>query len=156
MTLQEEVNYAIRQLGKVARQSKTDGRVALRKAAKPLIASARSKAPQSDEPHHRYLNGEMVATYYPGNLRRSIRALTFRRSGAVFVGPNLAGSGWKGVFQGNKVDGYYAHMVEFGTSNQRPQPFMRPTAREVGPAALKIAVAEIKKQIETYANSIAI
>ena len=154
MTIQEEVDMAIKKLYKVSARARVDSRAALRSGAKPLIASARAKAPQSDELHHRYLGGKKVATYHPGNLRRSIRALTFRRSGAVFVGPRLNKS--TGDFKGNRVDGYYAHMVEFGTIYQRPQPFMRPTAREAGPAALKIAVTELTKKIEKYANSIAI
>lgn len=155
-SIQAEVNNAIRQLRKVSARARTEGRSALRKGARPLVIAAKSKAPVSDEPHYRYLNGEIVATYHPGNLRRSIRALIFSKSDAVFVGPKIDKSGSGGVFKGARTDGYYAHMVEFGTAYQRPQPFMRPAAQEAGREALQIAVRELKAQVDKYANSISV
>lgn len=103
----------------------------LGKAAKPLIKSAKSKVDSSDAPHKRYdSNGNHVATYYPGNLKRSIRILPLRRSQDIFVGPYTTKGSSQGDFRGNRVDGYYAHMVEGGTINYQAKPYMRPAAEE--------------------------
>ena len=115
----------------------------LRSAADHFVDAARANIKDSTKAHHRYSHrgkltsrlkagkgsGRVIATYKPGNLRRSIQILRhgkFRRLQSVFVGPKADRSP-SGVF-GNedKVDGYYAHMVEFGTVNSAPQPFMRP------------------------------
>jgi HK97 gp10 family phage protein len=71
-------------------------------------------------------NGDLAATYYPGNLRRSIKTIVFRNNNTdVFVGPKVRKGQARGDFKGNRVDAYYAHMVEKGTSKQPPQFFMR-------------------------------
>jgi HK97 gp10 family phage protein len=78
---------------------------------------------------------------------------------AVIIGPKLArssGGPAEGQFSGNRVDGYYAHFVEFGSLTIPPKPYMRPAATQAGPAGLRIAVTELKKAIDKYANSIAI
>lgn len=152
----EEVNDAIRKLQKVSTQAKRESQSAFRKVAPELINAIKSRAPQSDEPHHRYSNGQIVATYYPGNLRRSFKTLVFRNSPAVFVGPKLDKGGSGGKFKGNRTDGYYAHFVEFGTESQPPRPFVRPAADATGPIVLKKAADLLKQKIESYARSISI
>jgi HK97 gp10 family phage protein len=160
MTIQEEVNEAIRKLQKVSDRVKADSNTALRAGAKPIVSTAKSLAPRSKEEHYRYKDGRKVATYYPGNLRRSIRVLPLRKTkSAVIIGPKLArssGGPAEGQFSGNRVDGYYAHFVEFGSLTIPPKPYMRPAATQAGPAGLRIAVTELKKAIDKYANSIAI
>lgn len=97
-------------------------KAAARRAAKPLVKSARRKAPSKT-----------------GNLRKSIGTIGLRShngAAAVFVGPR---SGRR-----NKYDGWYAHFVEFGSrgvvryntkhrkkgqrykSDNKAKPFMRP------------------------------
>lgn len=101
----------------------------VRPASKILIAKAQSNISDSDKPHKRYSTpklsdklrapkgmGKVVATYYPGNLRKSIQELRLRRTFAILVGPRVNKRGSKGDFgKGKRVDGYYAHMVEFKT-----------------------------------------
>lgn len=147
-SLQEEINDLIRKLGKVADNAKVESRRALGEGAKPLIAAIQAKAPVSPAPHFRYKNGVAIE-YKPGNLRRSIRKLVFRRSSAIFVGPKVDKSG-----TGSMPDGYYAHFVEFGTVHQSPQPFVRPAAESVGPVALEIAARALKRQIEKYGRTL--
>lgn len=80
----------------------------LRRNAKPLVVRAKANIPKAAKPVHRYKNGKIVATYKPGNLRRSIRVLPLRRTKAVFVGPVTGGN--------RKIDGYYGHFMELGTA----------------------------------------
>lgn len=145
-SLQREIDVLIKRLYAVSDKGKRESQAIFKVAAKPLIAAIKARAPVSDGPHSRYKDGSIVATYKPGNLRRSIRSLTFRRSAAVFVGPKLDKTGSGGV------DGYYAAWVEFGTESQSPQPFVRPAVAETGSAVLGIAARALKKQIETHAQ----
>jgi len=84
-----------------------------RKAAKVMVEEMRSQIPQSKKPHHRYSKGKIVATYYPGNLRRSIGVIRLKNSFFKWIGPRKSRNS-KGEFKGSKVDGYYANFVEYG------------------------------------------
>jgi hypothetical protein len=111
----------------------------LNPAANILVNAARDNVPESNEPHYRYSTaklvkgirapkgkGNIVAVYSPGNLKKSIRRLTFRKSSAVFVGPKLSKRSKFGEFgKGNRVDGYYAHWMEFGSAHFGGIGFMR-------------------------------
>lgn len=152
MSLQSDVNELVRKLNKVAVNAKRESQAAFREGAKPLVEAIKAGAPVSDDEHYRYKGGRIFATYKPGNLKRSFRTLTFRRSAAVFVGPKLDKTGSGGQFSGQRTDAYYAHMVEFGTINQAPQPFVRPAAASTGPVALRIATQALKRKIDAYAN----
>lgn len=153
-----EVDDLIRALYMVSDHAKRESKKAFRQAAKPLIAEIKSRAPVSNEPHSRYLGGQIAATYYPGNLKRSIKTLAFRRSAAVFVGPKMQfGDSAKGEFRGNKTDGYYAHLLEFeyGLPGNLPQPFIRPGAAAAAPTVLRIARTEIDRAIQSFARQYA-
>ena len=154
LKIQDEIDDLVRKIYAISNNAKKESQAAFRIAAKPLIAEIQARAPVSNEEHDRYLGGKVVATYKPGNLKRSIKTLTFRRSSAVFVGPRLNKGGSTGTFSGNRTDGYYAHLMEFeyGLGGKRPQPFIRPGAAAAGPAALKIAVREIKSSIDNWAK----
>ena len=67
--------------------------------------------------HHRYFRGGgWAATYYRGNLRASIRAITFKRSSAVFLGNKTRkGAAARGIFIGSRADGYYGRFLEGGS-----------------------------------------
>jgi HK97 gp10 family phage protein len=111
----------------------------LRDAAKPLVMAARNNAPVGVRVHYRYNQGAVVAEYYPGNLKRSLQILDLKKSPDVFVGPKVA-KGSKGTFKGRRTDAYYAHMVEYGTSQAPAQPFMRP--------AWSATEGEVRRRVE--------
>ena len=101
-----------------------------KQAAEPLIDVAKSKAPIYNKDHYRYKNGKRIATYSPGNLKRSIDFITIK--GRLFVGPKISrrGSG-AGRFSGRRVDAFYAHWVEYGAARPnggitKKTPYMRP------------------------------
>ena len=161
--LQAEMNTLIRRLREVSNDAKRESQQAFKEAAPLLISAIEARAPQSDAPHYRYSTpkatkalrapkgfGRIAATYMPGNLKRSFRALTFRRSAAVFVGPKAFKGNPQGIFSGRRVDPYYAHMVEFGTEKQKAQPFVKPAAESAGPTVLAIATRLLKRQIEKH------
>lgn len=121
-------------------------------AAKPLVDAAQTSAPVGINVHYRYKgngkgkkrsgkgHGTIVATYKPGNLKGSIQVLKkLRKSKNVFVGPAVN----KGkVFGPTKSDGYYAHMVEYGTSQKSARPFFRPALeRSRGQVLRRIEIA---------------
>lgn len=108
-----------------------------------MVEAARNNAPISAKPHFRYGSGgklssgirapkgkgKIVAKYVPGNLKNSIRTLTFRRDrSAIYVGPKLAKrqTGFK-TYGANRttVDAYYAHIVEFGSRYYPARGYMR-------------------------------
>jgi len=101
--LQSEIDTLIRRLRKVGGQTKRQSTAALRKGARPIVTAAKANAPKSDAVHYRYKNGT-PQPIRPGNLRRSIRVLPFRKTAAVLIGPRM----YKG-----DPDGYYAHLMEF-------------------------------------------
>lgn len=149
--IQEEINGLIHKLRRVSTTAKKDSQQAFKEAAPLLVSAIQGRAPESDAPHSRYSGGRIVATYYPGNLRRSFRTLVFRRSAAVFVGPKLDKAGGKGDFRGNRTDAYYAHFVEFGApaAGLPPRPFVRPAAEAAGPIVLRLATEFLKRKIES-------
>jgi len=126
----KQLNATLLRLGKRVEKNR---RKVLLKAAKILTESIRSYVPVAPKIVVRYKykgknakksgkgEGKIVAIYLPGNLRRSIKVLPLRRTEAVFVGPKLAkGSSSKGFFASNsRVDGWYAHFMEYGTSRQK-------------------------------------
>ena len=158
--LQSELNTLIRKLDGLGEAARKDRNAILTEAAGPLQSAIAGRAPQSDQPHSRYstpkLNkglrapkgqGHIVATYQPGNLRKSVQTLRFRRSRAVFIGPRIDKSG-----SGRKPDGYYAHMVNFGTVHQSAQRFVEAGVASAGDTSLRIATDLTKRKIETYAT----
>lgn len=153
--IQEEINVLVKRIYSTMDGARRQSQKVFKESAKPMVQAIQARAPVSDEPHDRYNGGKVVATYHSGNLRRSIKVLTFRRSKAVFVGAKLAEQGSGGVFRGNRTDGYYLHMVEFGTINQGPQPFFRPGVAQTKEAVLRSMVVGMKRQIDNYAQKYA-
>ncbi len=117
-------------------------------------SAAESAAPRSAKPHKRYSTpkasnrqrapkgyGRVVAIYYPGNLRNSIRVLTFSRDRTkVWIGAKLAkGSSPKGTFgAGQRSDGYYLHMVERGTKYADKKPFFTRSIMASAPRVFRV------------------
>lgn len=157
--LQSELNTLIRKLDGLKDATKRDRDRILIEAAGPLRSAIAGRAPQSDKAHSRYSTpkinnkirapkgrGVIAATYQPGNLRKSIQTLRFRRSKAVFIGPKVQRSG------GKTPDGYYAHMVNFGTLHQPEQRFVEAGVAAAGSTSVRIAVDLMKRKIEAYAS----
>lgn len=126
----------------------------LRKGAAILRKEARQKAPVASEDVFRYVStygrskaakgeGRVAAVYKPSNLGKSVATMTFRRDKTgVYVGTKRRDT--KALVVGSKVsqsDGYYGHMVEFGTINSAATPFMRP-ALAATKAAIKAKITE--------------
>lgn len=156
--LQAELNTLIRKLESVADSAKRDRDRILTEAAGPLRSAIAGRAPQSDKAHSRYSTpkiagkirapkgaGVIKATYQPGNLRKSVQTLRFRRSKAVFIGPKVRRSA------GQMPDGYYAHMVNFGTVQQPAQHFVEAGVAAGGDVSLRLATELMKRKIESYA-----
>ena len=108
----------------------------LAEAAKPLLQAIKAATPVGTKEHSRYSRGVKVATYKPGNLKRSMQTLRFRRAtNAVFVGPKLGGA---------RADGYYAHIVE------GRRPFFAPVVNAMAPAVLKAAIELFKRDVDNF------
>lgn len=155
--LQSEINALIKDLQKLDPYMKTAAQEDMTKAAGLLVSAIKGRAPESEQSHKRYATskvikgirapkgfGQVVATYQPGNLKKSFRTLKFRRSPAVFVGPKVGTA---------KADGYYAHWVEFGTENQRPKMFVQQAVAAVGSTVLRLVTELLGKRIDNYAAS---
>ncbi len=157
--LQSELNTLIRKLDGLSDATKRDRDRVLTEAAGPLRSAIAGRAPQSDRPHSRYStpkisgklrapkgSGVIKATYQPGNLRKSVQTLRFRRSKAVFIGPKVRRSA------GQMPDGYYAHMVNFGTVKQTAQRFVQAGVAAAGDTSLRLAAELMKRRIEAFAS----
>ncbi len=118
----------------------------LKEGGKVLVDAVRSKVPDADETVFRYSTpkvrkrkrapkgqGNVIAVYRPGNARRSYRILPLRRTKDIIVGPKVAKKSAAGVFSGRRVDGYYFHMLEYGTRHFGPiAPIRRGLAESKG------------------------
>lgn len=148
--LQADLNRVLRTLKGVEPFVRKSGKADLREAAKILSTAVAIRTPVGVKTHKRYPkrtgrkaakgSGNVLATYKPGNLRKSIRVLSFRRSPAAWVGPKL----------GKTPDGYYAHMVERGTVHQPAQEFFKKAVASAGNATLNKAIQLLSRRIQSY------
>lgn len=150
--LQKEIEALKRKLQRVGERPRAQSNRAFKEAARILISAIQGRAPESDKVHWRYETGggAIVAEYHPGNLKRSFKALVFRQSEAVFVGPKLDKGKKGGIYKGAKVDGFYAHWMEFGAPEAGipPRPFVRPAVDAAGKTTLKFAAELLKREIQ--------
>ena len=133
----------------------------LAKAAVPLVRAAKANVPESDEPHYRYKkkskksgkgDGDIIAVYYPGNLKKSIRTKRLSKSSDVFVGPVTTKGRSGGVYGQGRVDGYYAHLVEFGTVYQGGVGYMRRALDSTKTQVTENIIEGVKKVVIDIAN----
>lgn len=114
---------------------RTDRKKILRRGAAPTVQAAKRRTPTGTRAHKRYAGGKVVATYKPGNLRKSIQVLALRKSPDVHVGPKVGGKQGASVFgPSGPADGYYASMVygsALGFARQVLIPALASTTREV-------------------------
>jgi len=133
--------------------------------------AASASAPVGTKVHKRYSTakvskalrapkgmGKVVATYMPGNLSRSIKALDLKRAkNATYVGARVVRGGGKGTFSFNKADGYYMHMVERGTKNwPEGNPFFIKSWERSKPTVTAIMVTAFEKVIEKFKSENAV
>jgi hypothetical protein len=165
-TLTRDYQNVVRSLRSINRSfSDAELKKAARKAAKPVREQAEKLTPalKSGNEHYRYKKllpgkkrapkgkGNIVATYKKGNLKKSIKILSFGRDKkGVYVGPKFAGRGnGGGVFGQNrtKVDGYYAHMV-FGSARAFQARVTALALRVKSRASIDIFQAELEKKLQ--------
>lgn len=152
-----ELDSLVNKLKRLAPAVRKVAQADLLEASKILVSAMKGRAPSGVKTHKRYSTpklvkglrapkgfGKVVATYKPGNLKKSFTSLRFRRSEAVFVGPAV------GIKRPN--DGYYAHMVNFGTKFQPGQHFVEATVAAAGNVTIQFAAELLKRRIETYEN----
>lgn len=131
MTIEQELDLAISKLQKCGKVFYDNRQRVAALGGSYASAAGEAAAPKSRKVHFRHNtakltnkirapkgSGNIVATYSPGNLGRSINVLKFGRAKSkVFVGAKLARSA-KGNFSGRRTDGYYMHFTEKGTIRQ--------------------------------------
>jgi len=152
--LQADLNRVITTLQKLAPTVRKAGKADLNEAAKILESEVKVRTPVGEKNHSRYPtregrkagkgSGKVIATYKPGNLKKAMQRLNFRRSPAAFVGPQL---------RKENPDGYYAHMVERGTTTQPAQNFVRDAVQSAGPQTLRFATELIKRRIQSFGKN---
>lgn len=162
----EKAVEALKKIGVVA--DKKERKKLLKRGAVVMRNEIRSNAPVSQRLHKRYSTskaaknlkagkgqGNVVATYSPGNLKRSIRLLNLRKSADWFVGPKVSRV-TKGDFTGNRVDGYYAHFVEYGApgAGVPATPFIRPAVSTGRSKVAKAIKRSIKKRIRQIVRQV--
>ena len=133
--------------------SRKDRKRLMRKAARPIATEARKvlestlKTPMaSRKVHYRGRKPDRIK-YNPGNLGRSLKHFTFRRSQDIFVGPRFARKKSKSYGgPGQPSDGYYAAMVH-GSSAAFRRKVLDVAAAKAGPRALGRVKGSIRKAI---------
>lgn len=157
--MQEEINVLVRTLKELGKEAQKAGKGALKDASGILVSAIKARVPQSTRKHSRYKPefkragpgyGEKVATYSPGNLKRSIKTLLFRRSKAVFVGANLAKGAVSGNFAGNRTDAYYAGMVNSGTKKMAGKYFVESAEVAAGAQTLRFATELLRREVDKF------
>jgi HK97 gp10 family phage protein len=159
---QKSVDQVIKTLEKLPVALRDDVRKKiLRTAAKPMISAARSNIKDSVKNHSRYPRGQkkksakgqgkVIATYTPGNLRRSIGIIPLRKTANIYVGPRSKKDA-SGVYSGGRYDGYYGVFLEYGTKRISARPFMRPAYEATKDTVIKLIADGCRKAVDKYAK----
>lgn len=163
----KEVVNLERRLKTLGKKVDTERKGVLIEAGMLLRNTIRSFVPISAEPVKRYEykgkgakksgrgKGKVVATYLPGNLMRSIQILDLERSRAIFVGPKTPRTkrGSTGTFGSErKTDGWYAHIMEYGSKFMPGYAFMRRGVAASQQLVIEIMKRGFKRIIVDYVN----
>ena len=145
----EEAKALVHQLERWSTDIQKDAQKIVKPAAEYVAKKIAEKTPVYPQRHYRYLSGQKVAEYYPGNLRRSILNLELRRVQGAVVGPKVSGS--KGKFSGARVDGYYFRFVDRGAPARgiRPQRIRARGAAASRRTAYKIIQRRLTERLKT-------
>lgn len=154
-----QVVNAFGQFSKELSDPKSRRRIA--NAAAPLVVAAiQGEVPIGDKPHFRYKTskligrlrapkgmGNIIASYVPGNLQKSVQDLAQRRSrlkkiGIVIVGPVISGKTGKSIGSNKRnADGYYAQML-LGSAAAWEAQIANRGAKKVEGTAYAVMIAE--------------
>lgn len=148
--LNRQIDAVMRNLrGVLVDYNEKDRRAITRKAAQKIAVAAR-RAPgfsDSKKPHTRTSGGQQI-TYQPGNLRRSLRVLSLRKTQDAYVGPQFAkrkSTTYGGI--GQPVDGYYAAML-YGSAAAFRSRVLVPALQRGRSAALAILKTASDKAVQ--------
>lgn len=140
------------------RFDKRDRKKVLRAGSAPVRKTARNLTPKRvsrpdrTDLNPRYLNGKIVAYYLPGNLRKAVRTLSFRRSNDVFVGPKFGGKSRRVYGRTvSSADGYYAAML-FGSAKRFRSRILEPSIRQNAAEVRRLVLDKARSLIIGYAN----
>jgi len=168
--LEKDVQATIKKLRALDKHfSGKQRRAVLVDAAKVLVNNVRSNIPEADEDVYRYSTpkvkrkqrapkgqGNVVAVYTPGNARRSYRVLPLRKTDEVFVGPKVSKKSTHGIFSGSRVDGYYFHLLEYGSRHMSAiAPIRRGLTQSIGQINHKLRTG-FEKHMDKYVNKHAV
>lgn len=146
-----QISQVMRNLDRVVIDfSKRDRQKITRSAAQPVAREARKTTAFEDSKRiHRRKVGTRTIEYLPGNLRRSLKVISLRRTGDAYVGPQFAKKKvnvYGGV--GGALDGYYAAMV-FGSAIAFRRRVLEPGLNKGASKALKILRIKSRKAINS-------
>lgn len=102
---------------------------AVRAGTKPIVDEAKSNVPKDTR-----------------NLEKSIGVVKRREKDKSKVRFSVTPR------RGGKFDGFYAHMIEFGTSKMPAQPFMRPAFESQDKQSIEAAKEYMAKRIDKEAE----
>lgn len=148
-----DINEVIKKLEKtVTVFSKRDRKGLLVKASAVVRKELRMSTKVGSRKHYRYAKGTKI-TYYPGNLRRSMKRLvSLKRSASVFVGPEFGGR--KGVTEYGRTaantDGYYYGMA-YGSVNRYRNELLLPAAKRSEAASIAAFEKDFARRFGTRA-----
>lgn len=147
--IQTDVKKIARQLKGLPKElQKREVKRLYRKAAKPLIKAARANVKDGDHKPYKRFN----ATYHSGNLRKSIKVLPLRKiKNAIMVAPRVVRKASGDYGKGNRVNAWYAHMVEYGTIKFSGQRYMTRAVNSTRTQVQKIITQGATKIINQYA-----
>jgi hypothetical protein len=145
----EEAKALVQQLERWSTDIQKDAQKIVKPAAEFTAKKIAEKTPVFNKRHYRYSNGQKIAEYYPGNLRRSILNLDLRKVPGAIVGPKLGGS--RGKFSGARVDGYYFRFVDRGAPARgiRPQRIRAKGAAAARQTAYRIIEKRLIQRLKT-------
>lgn len=121
-------------------QKRAAARKILKKGAAPFVSLASMLAPDDPTTTEMDLKDLKVGTQLTKRQKRMERR-NRREKGTVWM--------YAGV---NETANEYAHMVEFGTINMEPRPFMRQAWSGTRNTVLKTIIANIKKEVDAAAK----
>jgi len=114
-------------------------------AGLPIQKEAKKLAPKATKPYYRHKKTKK-ALVQPGGLRKSIGRKRIKDSG---LGSSATvGISWRG-------SGFYGRFIEFGTSKNAAQPFLRPAFDANKEEALTIFKQKLAENIEKQRQKIA-
>jgi len=121
-----KVTYDFRNLGVVSDKIEKELMDRLEVAGELVATRARQLCPVGTTRRPAYKNGKPWTAREPGTLRGSIRVTRLKGD------PNLDVRVYAGSRTAERNEGYYAHMVEYGSVHNVKKAFLRPAAHEVG------------------------